>query len=190
MQGLLTLDVELFRWINLKLINPVFDVLMPFVSGNVFFFPVLVLVGFLLVCKGGARGRLCVLMLALIIPLGDGFVCNTIKHAVGRPRPYDGLSGVHRPGIPSEPVAANASPTGAMSDPVLQPANHTRTANSMPSSCTLIPQTNTEELPCGPCQSPSTQRKGSMRSTAPSMRKRAWMSARMGLPMLTLCVPG
>src|SRR5580700_3397953 len=134
MQGLLTLDVELFRWINLKLINPVFDVLMPFVSGNVFFFPVLVLVGFLLVCKGGARGRLCVLMLALIIPLGDGFVCNTIKHAVGRPRPYDGLSGVHRPGIPSEPVAANASPTGAMSDPVLQPANHTRTANSMPSS--------------------------------------------------------
>ena len=34
MQWLLTRDVELFRLINTKLINPVFDAVMPFASGN------------------------------------------------------------------------------------------------------------------------------------------------------------
>src|SRR6266403_254667 len=98
MDWLQSLDVEMFRFVNTKLANPFFDWLMPFVSGNVFFFPLLLLVGFLLVCKGGARGRLCFLMLALVIPLGDSFVCNTIKKAVGRPRPFLTLPDVRRPG--------------------------------------------------------------------------------------------
>ena len=37
-------------------------------------------------------------MLALILPLGDGLVCNTLKHAVGRPRPYAGPSRGPSPG--------------------------------------------------------------------------------------------
>ena len=89
MHWLQTLDTELFRFINLTLINPVFDVVMPFASGNALFAPLLLLAGVLLLWKGRARGALCVLMLALIVPLGDGLVCNTLKHAVGRPRPDD-----------------------------------------------------------------------------------------------------
>ena len=88
MDWLQTLDAELFRFINLRLINPVCDVVMPFASGNALFRPLLLLAGLLLIWKGRARGILCLLMLALILPLGDGLICNTIKHAVGRPRPF------------------------------------------------------------------------------------------------------
>ena len=97
MDWLQTLDVDLFRFINLRLINPVCDVVMPFASGNALFRPLLLLAGILLIWKGRARGILCVLMLVLILPLGDGLVCNTIKHAVGRPRPFVVLPEVHRP---------------------------------------------------------------------------------------------
>ena len=36
-------------------------------------------------------------MLALILPLGDGLICNTLKHAAGRPRPFVVMPEVHRP---------------------------------------------------------------------------------------------
>src|SRR5512143_2076306 len=98
MHWLQTLDVELFRFVNLRLINPVFDAVMPLVSGNALFVPVVLLVAILLVWKGRARGALCVLMLTLTVSLGDGLVCNTLKHALERPRPYAVLPDVHRPG--------------------------------------------------------------------------------------------
>ena len=54
-----------------------------------------VLLGILLVWKGGRRGVLCLLMLAAVLAVTDGFVCNTIKHAVGRERPFLALPDVH-----------------------------------------------------------------------------------------------
>jgi membrane-associated phospholipid phosphatase len=104
MDWLQTLDTELFRFINLGLRNPVGDVVMPFVSGNVFFPPVLLITGALVVWKYRARGVVCVLMLVLILPLGDGLICNTLKHTVGRPRPFVGLQDVHRPGHHPDPA--------------------------------------------------------------------------------------
>ena len=97
MDWLQTLDAELFRFINLSLINPVCDVVMPLASGNALFRPLLLLAGILLVWKGQVRGLVCALMLALILPLGDGLICNTIKHAVGRPRPFVVMPEVHHP---------------------------------------------------------------------------------------------
>ena len=78
----------MFRFINHTLSNPVFDAIMPFASGNKFFFPVLAIVGMLLLWKGGKRGWLCMLMAVLILGPGDGLICNTIKHAIARPRPF------------------------------------------------------------------------------------------------------
>lgn len=95
MDSLLTIDVGLFRFVNQTLINPVFDMLMPFVSGNVLFYPALVILGSLLIWKGGKRGLLCVLMLSLVVAIGDGFVCNTLKHALARQRPFLALANVH-----------------------------------------------------------------------------------------------
>jgi membrane-associated phospholipid phosphatase len=90
-----SLDTTLFRLINGRWSNPVCDTLMPWFSGNALFFPVLALAAIALIWKGGARGRLCVVLLLLILPLGDGWICNTIKHAVGRPRPFTDLPNVH-----------------------------------------------------------------------------------------------
>jgi membrane-associated phospholipid phosphatase len=81
-------DLGLLRFINQTLSNAFFDALMPFASGNAYFFPVVIAAGLLMLWKGGMRGRLCILMLALIVGPGDGMVINTIKHAVARPRPY------------------------------------------------------------------------------------------------------
>jgi 4-amino-4-deoxy-L-arabinose transferase-like glycosyltransferase/membrane-associated phospholipid phosphatase len=88
MHWLQTLDTSLFYFVNRTLSNSFFDWLMPILSINVFFFPLLFLLGAGLLWKGGVRVRLCVVMLAVILPLGDNLVINTVKHAVGRPRPY------------------------------------------------------------------------------------------------------
>ncbi|MCX6925074.1 MAG: phosphatase PAP2 family protein, partial [Verrucomicrobia bacterium] len=135
MDWLQTLDAELFRFFNLKLINPVCDVLMPFVSGNALFRPLLLLAGILMIWKGRARGVLCLLMLALILPLGDGLICNNIKHAVGRPRPFVVLPEVHRPGRNPDSVSMTpllapkngkaAPPSDARGDYASMPSSHT-----------------------------------------------------------------
>ena len=128
-----TLDADLFRFINLKLVNPVCDVLMPLASGNAFFRPLLLLAGILLIWKGRARGILCVLMLALILPLGDGFICNTIKHAVGRPRPFVVLPEVHRPDRSPNP-ASMVPPPMPSDQPAALPSPAKGDYASMPSS--------------------------------------------------------
>lgn len=87
-------DAELFRFLNGSLINPILDQLMPFASGNRYFNPAVLVLGALLVWKGGKRGLLCALMLALIVPLGDG-LCSQLKIAVGRDRPFLALTDVH-----------------------------------------------------------------------------------------------
>ncbi len=52
---------------------------MPFFCGNRYFAPAVLLLSALLVWRGGARGRLCVLALILAVFLGDSFVCHPIK---------------------------------------------------------------------------------------------------------------
>jgi 4-amino-4-deoxy-L-arabinose transferase-like glycosyltransferase/membrane-associated phospholipid phosphatase len=95
MDWLLKLDVDLFRLINDAGSNPFFDKVMPFVSGNAFFYPAIVILGLLLIWKGGSRGIICILMLALSIGLCDGWICRVIKEVVARPRPFFTLSDVH-----------------------------------------------------------------------------------------------
>ena len=92
-----TLDVGLFRFVNQSLSNPVFDWLMPFLSGNALFVPALTLALLWLVWKGGARGRIFVPLLVLTIWLGDTYVCNTLKKSIGRPRPFAALAEVRLP---------------------------------------------------------------------------------------------
>ncbi len=95
MASLQALDVALFRFINEGWSHPVLDRVMPFFSGNPYFVPALALAGGWLIWKGGLRGRVCVLMLFLVIALGDMLVINVIKGAVGRERPFAALEGVN-----------------------------------------------------------------------------------------------
>jgi membrane-associated phospholipid phosphatase len=95
MHWLQTLDVGLLRFINLTLSNRFFDVLMPFLSGNALFVPAVILGAAILICKGGRRGLICVVMLVLIVWMGDSLVCNTIKHATERLRPCNVYPDIH-----------------------------------------------------------------------------------------------
>jgi len=80
-------DIALFHFVNQSLANPVLDRVMPCLAGHPLFVPVVLAAALVLAWKGGRRARLCVLLLALVILLGDPLVCNTVKKAVGRPRP-------------------------------------------------------------------------------------------------------
>jgi len=83
-----SIDVSLFRFINVSLSNSFFDKLMPFVSDSPWFACLFVALAVFLVWKGGVRGRVCVLMLALSLCLGNWLVCDSIKNAVARLRPF------------------------------------------------------------------------------------------------------
>ncbi len=73
-------------------------------------------------------------MLALILALGDGLVCNTLKHAVARPRPYAALLDVHRPGTQSN--------RRAMSPPALSQAEASAPRIYPPGSRTSMPSSH------------------------------------------------
>ncbi len=88
MQMLEALDAGLFRFANQSLSNPIFDRLMPWLSGNVLFVPLVLLLAGWLIWKFRRRGLFCVILLTLLVPLGDSFVCNTLKKSIRRPRPY------------------------------------------------------------------------------------------------------
>ncbi len=93
MHWLQSLDTNLFLFVNRSLVNPVFDWLMPVLSGSggvMRFFlsswspsPPSPYFAF-----GNARLRLCALLMVLVVALGDPLIVNTVKHAVARPRPF------------------------------------------------------------------------------------------------------
>jgi membrane-associated phospholipid phosphatase len=89
-----SVDVRLFRLVNGSWSNGFFDWLMPWVSDPPWLTCILIALALVLLLKGGARGRLCVLMLALALCLGDWIVCDALKHAVGRLRPFVALPDV------------------------------------------------------------------------------------------------
>ena len=97
MHWLQTLDSNLFLFANRSLVNPFFDWLMPVLSGGggakTALIAVAVLTGLTLLVVGNPRARICVVMMALIVGTNDGLICNTLKHAVGRPRPFVTLPG-------------------------------------------------------------------------------------------------
>jgi 4-amino-4-deoxy-L-arabinose transferase-like glycosyltransferase/membrane-associated phospholipid phosphatase len=92
MHWLQTLDTNLFLFVNRSLANPFFDWLMPVLSGNNGvkggFIALAAVVGTALLWFGNRRARLFVLLTVFIVATNDGLLCNTIKHAVARPRPF------------------------------------------------------------------------------------------------------
>jgi membrane-associated phospholipid phosphatase len=89
MHWLLSLDHALFHFINSTLANPLFDWLMPILSGNGVPWMLAVAVGVPLgFYFGSTRLKVCALLAVLVVALGDPLVVGTIKDAVLRPRPF------------------------------------------------------------------------------------------------------
>src|SRR5437867_3358203 len=87
MSWLQSLDLSILRFVRETLHNSLFDWLMPFLSGNGLFAPVVAVAAVLLAWKGGARGRLCLLMVGLVVFAGDALICSSLKEAIRRARP-------------------------------------------------------------------------------------------------------
>jgi len=83
-----SLDTALFRFVNLKLACPVLDGLMPRLSNHDLFIPALAVLATFLCWKGGVRGRLFVVMMALVLAVGNSLVTDHLKDAIGRLRPF------------------------------------------------------------------------------------------------------
>jgi membrane-associated phospholipid phosphatase len=98
MQWLQSLDTALFHFVNGTLGNPVFDWIMPILSGGDgamrWFSLAAVVVFAAAMVRGGARGRICALLVLIVVAAGDPLVIGTIKNAVARPRPCVALSDV------------------------------------------------------------------------------------------------
>ena len=95
MSWLQGLDESLFRFINQTLSNPLFDVLMPWLSGHRIFIPIGILAAVVFIWRGKSRAVLFLVMLGIAVGVTDGLVCNTLKHAIGRVRPCAALENVH-----------------------------------------------------------------------------------------------
>jgi undecaprenyl-diphosphatase len=112
------LDLWIFHLINLKLANPVFDWLMPFVSSkSIWIIPIMIAL-LLLLIKGKKRGRIAVILIVLTIVTADPLCAPVLKPTIKRLRPSHTLSDVRligkkggKYGFPSN-HAANV--TGAM----------------------------------------------------------------------------
>ena len=88
-------DDAVFRFVNHTLHNGVFDSLMPLASNTPWFVPGVIFVLALLIWKGGVRGRVCAAMLVLGICAGDWLVADSLRHAVGRLRPFNRIADAH-----------------------------------------------------------------------------------------------
>lgn len=92
------LDTVLFYFINHSLQNPVFNVVMPWVTDLNKQRIVLILValglGFLFV-KGKQKGRIAVALLVVAIVLSDQINSSLVKYWLERPRPCHILKNVH-----------------------------------------------------------------------------------------------
>jgi undecaprenyl-diphosphatase len=87
MDFILSLDKQLFLFLNHTLANPFFDKFFPFITEVDHWLLVYIIALTMLLWKGGKTGRLTVLALILTIIITDQLVSSVIKDAVGRMRP-------------------------------------------------------------------------------------------------------
>lgn len=95
MSWLQGLDESLFRFINQTLSNPLFDVLMPWLSGSRIFIPLVIIGAVILIRRQRSRAVLFLLMLGIAVGVSDGLVCKPLKEGIARVRPCSALENVH-----------------------------------------------------------------------------------------------
>lgn len=82
------LDLSVFRFFNQTLAAGWLDPVMRFLSGNALFMPMVAVLALGLLLKGGRRGRVFVVLLALVLALGDTLFVGIPKKVIRRNRPF------------------------------------------------------------------------------------------------------
>lgn len=89
------IDTSLFYFINKTLANPLCDKVMPFITeSNHWYLVYIILLGWLFF-KGGAKGKVVVIMALLLVTFTDQINSFYIKDFFHRIRPCNALQGVH-----------------------------------------------------------------------------------------------
>lgn len=91
------LDVSIFHFLNSSIANPVFDVVMPFITDlnkTTFGLGLYGIAWLLLMWKGGRKGRILGLMLIPLIFMSDQLSSTLIKKWIERPRPCHTVNGI------------------------------------------------------------------------------------------------
>ena len=89
------IDTILFIFLNAKLANPVFDIIMPFVTYKQTWYPVWAIAIIGLLWKGGKKGRWIVLIVILSVVTTDLIVNKMMKPSFQRIRPCNVIEEAH-----------------------------------------------------------------------------------------------
>jgi undecaprenyl-diphosphatase len=89
-----SIDTAIFWFINKTLANPVTDKVMPFITENTHWMIFYIIILLYLLIKGGAKGRVAVILLLILIFLTDQST-NILKEFFARLRPCKALEGVN-----------------------------------------------------------------------------------------------
>lgn len=87
METLFGIDLYLFKLFNQTLVNPIFDVIMPFITKEKHLLPIYAIALFILMWKGGRRGRIVALLLIITVIISDQISSTFLKSVIGRLRP-------------------------------------------------------------------------------------------------------
>jgi len=87
------MDQQIFFLINRTGARPALDGLMATLSCWDFWWPFLIVAMVWIFLAGGFRARAMLVAAVIAVGVTDGIVVNSLKHAVGRPRPKDVLEG-------------------------------------------------------------------------------------------------
>jgi undecaprenyl-diphosphatase len=89
------IDQVIFLFINVKLANPVTDLIMPVITTDMLLRILYGVAMILLLWRGNKRLRWMVLFSALVLLFTDQVSSHYLKHWIGRPRPCHTLTDVH-----------------------------------------------------------------------------------------------
>ncbi len=87
MEYFISIDTQLFLILNRGIVNPVFDIIMPFITESDNWKIPIVIIWLSLIIFGGKKGRIAALLIVFVITLSDQLSSSVIKPLVGRVRP-------------------------------------------------------------------------------------------------------
>ncbi len=87
LSGIIQIDTSFFFFFNRSIANPVFDVIMPFITNfNNWRIPIVIIWLFIMI-RGGKKGRVAGVLLAFVLIGTDQLSSSLLKPLVGRVRP-------------------------------------------------------------------------------------------------------
>jgi undecaprenyl-diphosphatase len=92
---LIQIDTFLFVLFNVKLANPLFDIIMPFITAQQSWYAVWLFLLIYLPWKGGKKGRWAILLILLSFAAADASAYRIFKPWIQRIRPCNVIENVH-----------------------------------------------------------------------------------------------